>query len=100
MSTLRDKIIACYQGKNIGGTLGAPYEARNHYLHLSYYDPVPTEPATNDDLDLQLVWLRHLAEFGFGLTGEQLGQIGSGRQHTVFLPVPDDPGDRVLLWEK
>ena len=74
MSTLRDKIIACYQGKNIGGTLGAPYEARNHYLHLSYYDPVPTEPATNDDLDLQLVWLRHLAEFGFGLTGEQLGQ--------------------------
>ncbi len=74
MTLLRDKMIACYQGKNIGGTLGAPYEARNHFLNLTYYDPVPTEPATNDDLDLQLVWLRHLDEFGFGLTGEQLGQ--------------------------
>lgn len=96
MSTLRDKIIACYQGKNIGGTLGAPYEARNHYLHLSYYNPVPTEPATNDDLDLQLVWLRHLAEFGFGLTGEQLGQ--AWLDHIDFHP--DEYGTAIANLKK
>ena len=25
---LRDKIYACWQGKNIGGTLGTPYEGK------------------------------------------------------------------------
>ena len=60
----RDKVYACWLGKNIGGTLGAPLEGRKEVHSLTFYDPVPTESAANDDLDLQLVWLKMLQERG------------------------------------
>ena len=60
----RDKVYACWLGKNIGGTLGAPYECKKYVNDLTFYDPVPTEPLPNDDLDLQLVWLAMLEEKG------------------------------------
>lgn len=63
-SIYRDKVAGCWLGKNIGGTLGAPFEGRKEALSLSFYDPVPDKSAPNDDLDLQLVWLRMLQERG------------------------------------
>ena len=60
----RDKVFACWLGKNIGGTLGAPYECMKHTHALDYYEPVPTRAAPNDDLDLQLVWLKLLEDQG------------------------------------
>ncbi len=60
----RDKVLACWLGKNIGGTLGAPYECQKHMHDLDFYEPVPTQPLPNDDLDLQLVWLKMLEEEG------------------------------------
>jgi ADP-ribosylglycohydrolase len=60
----RDRVYACWLGKNIGGTLGTPYEGRKYVNDLSFYDPVPSEPLPNDDLDLQLVWLAMLEERG------------------------------------
>lgn len=59
-----DKVYACWLGKNIGGTLGAPYECRKEKFALTYFDPVPQEPSANDDLDLQIVWLQMLRERG------------------------------------
>ncbi len=59
-----DKVYACWLGKNIGGTLGAPWELDKSLHELTFYDPVPTEAAANDDLDLQLVWLKMLQERG------------------------------------
>lgn len=63
-SEYRDKVYACWLGKNIGGTLGAPYEGRKEALSLTYFDPMPSKSAANDDLDLQLVWLKMLQERG------------------------------------
>ena len=60
----RDKVYACWLGKNIGGTLGAPYEGQKYTHALTYYDPLPDESAPNDDLDLQLVWLVMLEREG------------------------------------
>jgi ADP-ribosylglycohydrolase len=60
----RDKVFACWLGKNIGGTLGAPHECKRHAHALDFYDPVPTKAAANDDLDLQLVWLKLLEDEG------------------------------------
>ena len=60
----RDKVYACWLGKNIGGTLGAPWECINHTHALTFYDPVPDGAAPNDDLDLQLMWLKMLEEEG------------------------------------
>ena len=62
--TYRDKVLACWLGKNIGGTLGMPYELKKHTHDLTFFDPVPTEPEANDDLDLQLVWLKMLEDIG------------------------------------
>ncbi|MGI6543066.1 MAG: ADP-ribosylglycohydrolase family protein [Limnochordia bacterium] len=60
----KDKVYACWLGKNIGGTLGTPYECRKYVNNLTYYDPVPEEPLPNDDLDLQLVWLKLVEDKG------------------------------------
>jgi len=60
----RDKVRGCWLGKNIGGTLGGPYEGHKYVNGLTFYDPVPTEPQPNDDLDLQLVWLKMLEDTG------------------------------------
>jgi ADP-ribosylglycohydrolase len=59
-----DRVHACWLGKSIGGTLGAPHEGKRCKLDLTFYDPVPTTAAANDDLDLQLVWLAAMEEAG------------------------------------
>ncbi len=64
----RDKVYACWMGKNIGGTLGAPYEGQKKLHSLTFYDPVPDRASANDDLDFQLVWLEMLRERGVQIT--------------------------------
>lgn len=54
---LRDKIHGCWLGKNIGGTMGTPYEARRQMQDIQGFVTKPGEVLPNDDLDLQLVWL-------------------------------------------
>ena len=56
-STIQDKILACWIGKNIGGTMGAPYEASKQIQDIKGFASPKGEPLPNDDLDLQLVWL-------------------------------------------
>ena len=55
---LYDKILGCFNGKNIGGTLGAPLESKNGFFNVDYYiqSNIENNPVANDDLDLQLVW--------------------------------------------
>ena len=60
----RDKVYACWLGKNIGGTLGTPYEGKKYVHNLTFYDPVPQEPLPKDDLDFQLVWLKMIEDKG------------------------------------
>lgn len=52
----RERVMGCWLGKAIGGTLGMPFEGNPGPLDLSFYTPVPTEMLPNDDLDLQVVW--------------------------------------------
>ena len=59
---LRDRIYACWIGKNIGGTMGYPYEGTQELLDIQGFETDGILP--NDDLDLQLVWLRALDEMG------------------------------------
>ncbi len=52
----RDRVMGCWLGKAVGGTLGMPFEGVDGPLDVSFYEPVPTEMLPNDDLDLQVVW--------------------------------------------
>ncbi len=72
---LRDKIYGCWMGKNIGGTLGGPFEGRQDLLDVTGYVTPKGEPLPNDDLDLQLVWLKAVQEQGpRGISNRVLGE--------------------------
>lgn len=68
----RDKLYACWLGKNIGGTLGAPYEASTEMQDISGYKTKPGEPLPNDDLDLQLLWLYAIEQQGANKLNQNL----------------------------
>ena len=64
--TYLDKLHACWLGKNIGGTLGGPYEGHREILNIQGFSTQSGEPLPNDDLDLQLVWLLAMEREGVG----------------------------------
>lgn len=87
------RAYGAWLGKNVGGTLGEPVEGRKERLELAFYPELPAEfdttdidhypdsadegeptPLANDDLDLQLVWLHALEQYGPGLTASELGR--------------------------
>lgn len=70
--TLRDKIYACWVGKNIGGTMGTPYEGTRELLDIQGFATEAGTVLPNDDLDLQLVWLRAMDEVGPENVNEQV----------------------------
>ena len=51
--TYLDKVLGCWAGKNIGGTLGAPMEGRREIFHCDFYtkpmdgEPDPTTTSTS-----------------------------------------------------
>ncbi len=72
---LRNRVYGCWLGKNIGGTLGGPYEGRREVLDVKGYTTPKGEPMPNDDLDLQLVWLKAVQEHGpLAITNRLLGE--------------------------
>ena len=64
--TLKDKINGCWQGKNAGGVLGAPFECRRGLFDITWYTQkdIDRNPPPNDDLDLQIAWLNAVEEYG------------------------------------
>ncbi len=71
----RDKVLGCWLGKNIGGTLGAPFEWRRQVNQVSFYtQDLQGEPLPNDDLDIQLLWLIALEEKGLDLDAHTLAE--------------------------
>jgi len=67
-----DRVYGCWLGKNIGGTMGVPYEGNKDFLSLPLKEP--DEILANDDLDLQLVWLDILKKKGIRITSADLAE--------------------------
>ena len=63
-AAFRDKVYACWIGKNIGGTMGTPYEGKREYLNIHGFSTAEGVVLPNDDLDLQLVWLHAVEQLG------------------------------------
>lgn len=71
----QEKIGGCWLGKNIGGTLGAPFEGKRQLNDLTFYSQdLKGNPPPNDDLDLQLVWLNAVEKYGRQLNSRILGE--------------------------
>ena len=62
-ASLRDQIMGCWIGKGIGGTLGMPFEGCAGPLEVTV-DQMAGRMLPNDDLDLQLLWIRVLEQRG------------------------------------
>ncbi len=71
----RRKVLGCWTGKNIGGTLGAPFEWQRQVNDVTFYtQDLGGEPLPNDDLDIQLLWLIALEQHGPGVDAVTLGE--------------------------
>jgi ADP-ribosylglycohydrolase len=71
----RDKVYACWLGKNIGGTLGMPFEGDTNIHEITFYTNLKEgEPAANDDLDLQILWLKAMQENNAHIDAFRLGK--------------------------
>lgn len=74
--TYAKKVYGCWVGKNIGGTMGTPYEGKRQVQNIQGFVTKPNEILPNDDLDLQLVWLHAVEQIGpYGLDCKKLGEF-------------------------
>ncbi len=80
---LLDKMRGGWYGKNIGGTLGGPLEVRMELMDIRFYTQTFDGPMPNDDLDLQLVNLHCLEQYGARITA---GHLGKEWVSHVFFP--------------
>lgn len=72
-----DRVRGCWLGKNVGGTLGGPLEearGRRELFDVWWYPVLKEGGMPNDDLEMQLVWLKALEEVGPGLGARDLAQ--------------------------
>ncbi len=108
----RDKVFACWIGKNIGGTMGAPYEGKHDMFDITGFASEAGEPLPNDDLDLQLIWLHaveslgakavnaaSLGEMWIGLIPPNWNEYGIGKNNMRRGLIPPLSGDYENLWK-
>ncbi|HHY83323.1 MAG TPA: ADP-ribosylglycohydrolase family protein [Clostridiales bacterium] len=75
LNDYKNKVLGCWMGKNIGGTLGAPFEWLRQINDVTFYQQdLGGDPLPNDDLDIQLIWLIAMEEKGVDIDAKLLGE--------------------------
>ena len=108
----KDKVYACWIGKNIGGTMGAPYEGKREVLDVKGFASKAGEPLPNDDLDLQLIWLhamettgpynldcKKLGEYWISFISPHWNEYGMGKMNMKHGLLPPLSGDYENTWK-
>ena len=67
-----DKILGGWIGKCIGGTIGDRFEGDKNFIEIERKDMFPNKVPPNDDLDLQVLWLKVIEEKGSSLTSHDI----------------------------
>jgi len=81
---LFSKIYAGWMGKNIGGTLGGPLEGRMELMDIRFYTQEFVGAVENDDLDLQLINLHCVEQYGGRADSQLLSQEWRAHVHFQF----------------
>lgn len=108
----KDKVHACWIGKNIGGTMGGPYEGKKEILDIKGFSTPENVILPNDDLDLQLVWLEAvkrvgiksinatvLGEFWLSYVSPYWCEYGIGKNNMKMGLLPPLSGDAFNAWK-
>jgi len=69
-----DKVLGGWIGKSMGGAVGTRFEGYKGWIEIDPADMFPAAMPPNDDLDLQVLWLKVLEEKGPALTSDDLAQ--------------------------
>jgi ADP-ribosylglycohydrolase len=106
-----DKVYGCWIGKSIGGTLGAPFEGKPEMPDVHDFTTPSGKPFPNDDLDLQLIWLKALEDRGpLGVNEQVIGEYwlnyipphwneyGLGKSNMKTGLLPPLSGDHENIW--
>jgi|GEM_PF-474248 len=56
VAAYRERVLGCWLGKAIGGSLGQSFEGLEGPILADFYTPVPDAMVPNDDLDVQVVY--------------------------------------------
>lgn len=88
---LRDRIMGCWIGKAVGGTLGMPFEGCAGPLNVAMAN-MSGQMLPNDDLDLQLLWVHVLEQRGLATRAVDLAQAAADH----YICYPDEYG--VARW--
>ena len=112
MHEYKDRVKACWIGKNIGGTMGGPYEGYKGFLDIQGFSTPENVVLPNDDLDLQIVWLQAVARLGArGVNATTLGEFwltfvapywneyGRGKTNMRMGILPPLSGDAFNTWK-
>jgi hypothetical protein len=70
--TYLDRILGGWIGKSMGGAVGARFEGTKDWIEINPAEMFPAKMPPNDDLDLQVLWLKVLEEKGAALTADDL----------------------------
>jgi ADP-ribosylglycohydrolase len=89
-TTYRDRVLGCWLGKCVAGTLGAPYEGWKGEMDLRWDPAAVATTLPNDDLDLQVLWLDVLERVGVEPTSDDLAAAFDAC-------CPYDPGEYGIL---
>ena len=69
-----DRVHGGWLGKCLGGAVGARFEGCKEWIELEPEKMLPPEMPPNDDLDLQVLWLKVLEEKGPHFTSDDLAE--------------------------
>jgi ADP-ribosylglycohydrolase len=69
-----DQVLGGWIGKSMGGAIGARFEGYKGWIEIQPDEMFPEQIPPNDDLDLQVLWLKVLEEKGLALTSDDLAR--------------------------